>query len=80
MEVGDKVSKQGGDYRFDGVIVSKFKKLAGQERFVVEDDRGILHIYSAKNLMPQEVQPPSAQDQEKDEMLQSNSDRWFLKQ
>lgn len=51
--VGDKVSKVGGDYRFDGVIVSVFSKVGGQVRFVVEDDRGILHIYSEKNLQRQ---------------------------
>lgn len=51
MIVGDKVEKTGGDYRFEGVIVSAFKKLSGAERFVVEDDRGVLHIYSEKNLV-----------------------------
>jgi hypothetical protein len=48
--VGDSVSKVGGDYRFDGTIVAVFNKLSGVERFVVEDDRGVLHIYSEKNL------------------------------
>jgi hypothetical protein len=48
--IGDKVIKIGGDYRFDGVVVAAFKKLSGQERFVVEDDRGVLHIFSATNL------------------------------
>jgi hypothetical protein len=50
IEVGDRVEKVGGDYRFDGVVVSKFNKIIGVERFVVEDDRGVLHIYSEKNL------------------------------
>lgn len=50
MEVGDKVEKVGGDYKFVGVIVAKFPKLSGAIRFVVEDDRGVLHIYSEKNL------------------------------
>lgn len=50
MKIGSKVKKIGGDYSFDGIIVSKFNKLSGQERFVVEDDRGVLHIYSEKNL------------------------------
>ena len=50
MEVLDKVEKIGGDYTFVGVIVSKFKKLSGATRFVVEDDRGVLHVYSEKNL------------------------------
>lgn len=52
MNIGDKVKKVGGDYRFDGIIVAKFNKLLGLERFVVEDDRGVLHIYSEKNLEP----------------------------
>jgi hypothetical protein len=48
--VGDVVSKTGGDYRFDGTVVSVFQKLSGVIRLVVEDDRGILHVYSEKNL------------------------------
>ncbi len=50
MKLLDKVSKVGGDYRFDGTIVAVFTKLSGVVRFVVEDDRGVLHIYSEKNL------------------------------
>lgn len=50
MQVGDKVSKVGGDYRFDGTVVAVFSKVSGVIRLVVEDDRGILHIYSEKNL------------------------------
>ena len=42
--VGDRVSKVGGDYRFDGVIVAVFAKLSGATRIVVEDDRGVLFI------------------------------------
>lgn len=52
--VGDKVAKTGGDYRFDGIVVAVFKKLSGFTRYVVEDDRGVLHIYSRKNLVLQE--------------------------
>lgn len=44
MNVGDKVSKIGGDYRFDGVVVAVFAKLSGVVRIVVEDDRGLLFI------------------------------------
>ncbi len=47
---GSKVSKTSGDYKFDGIVVATFQKLSGQTRYVVEDDRGILHIFSAKNL------------------------------
>ncbi len=50
MEVGTKVRKVGGDYTFVGVVVAAFTKLSGKERYVVEDDRGILHIFSEKNL------------------------------
>lgn len=50
FEVGDSVSKVGGDYRFDGIVVAAFTKLSGVWRFVVEDDRGILHIYGPNNL------------------------------
>lgn len=46
----DLVSKIGGDYSFDGKVVSRFKKLSGVNRYVVEDDRGVLHVYSSKNL------------------------------
>ncbi len=50
MEVYDKVSKVGGDYTFEGTIIAIFPKLSGAVRYVVEDDRGVLHIYSRKNL------------------------------
>lgn len=56
FQVGDKVEKVGGDYTFVGVVVAAFKKLSGAERFVVEDDRGVLHVYSAKILKLQD--PP----------------------
>lgn len=55
FKVGDQVSKTGGDYRFDGIVVATFEKLNGQVRYVVEDDRGILHIYSDKNLTFREL-------------------------
>jgi hypothetical protein len=47
---GDKVSKVGGDYRFDGTVVSAFTKLSGARRVVVEDDRGCLHIFNETQL------------------------------
>jgi hypothetical protein len=52
---GDLVGKYGGDYVFEGVVVAAFTKLSGVQRYVVEDDRGILHVYSAPNLKLQEV-------------------------
>lgn len=50
FQVGDHVEKVGGDYTFTGVVVAAFQKLSGAERYVVEDDRGVLHVYSAKIL------------------------------
>jgi hypothetical protein len=56
MKRGDHVQKTGGDYTIHGVIVSRFRKLSGQTRFVVEvttpDARGLLLIYRAENLRP----------------------------
>lgn len=50
FKVNDLVSKVGGDYTFDGTVVAVFTKLSGAIRLVVEDDRGVLHVYSEKNL------------------------------
>lgn len=50
FNIGDKVSKVGGDYSFEGIVVAAFYKLSGAPRYVVEDDRGVLHVYSFKNL------------------------------
>lgn len=54
FHVGNKVEKVGGDYTFVGTVVAVFSKLSGAVRYVVEDDRGILHIYSHKNLRARE--------------------------
>jgi hypothetical protein len=50
LEIGDRVEKIGTFYIFQGIIVSVFNNLSGEKKFVVEDDQGVLHIYSAKNL------------------------------
>lgn len=50
FQIHDAVSKVGGDYTFDGNVVSVFTKRSGKVRYVVEDDRGILHIFSETNL------------------------------
>lgn len=51
MRIGDRVEKTGGDYWFEGTIIAKFTKLrTGLLRFVVEDDRGLLFIFSEKSL------------------------------
>ena len=60
FHVGDKVEKTSG-YYYPGVIVSKFNKLDGQVRYVVEfynshsiAGLGMLHIFSGKQLRLQE--------------------------
>jgi len=50
FKIGDLVEKVGGDYTFVGTVVSVFPKLSGAIRLVVEDDRGVLHVYSEKIL------------------------------
>ena len=47
---GQKVIKDSGDYTFNGKVVAAFKKLSGVERYVVEDSRGLLFIFSESNL------------------------------
>ena len=52
--IGDKVDKLKG-YRFPGTVVSIFPKLDGETRYVVEmDGFGLLHIYSAGDLVRRE--------------------------
>lgn len=50
MKLGDRVQKTTGDYRYNGVIVAKFKKLSGVERFVVENHDGMLFIFNENQL------------------------------
>lgn len=59
--VGDAVEKVGGDYTFVGEVVAAFKKKSGAERYVVEDDRGVLHVYGPKNLRASDATPLSFQ-------------------
>jgi len=47
---GDRVLKDGGDYKFEGQVVAVFYKRSGQVRIVVENDAGILHIFSEPQL------------------------------
>lgn len=54
IRTNDEVRKVGGDYRFDGTVVAVFQKLSGQVRFVVEDDRGVLHIFSEAQIARRE--------------------------
>lgn len=47
---GDRVEKVTG-YKFPGTVVAHFKKLNGDERYVVEmDGYGLLHIFNDSQL------------------------------
>lgn len=50
FKIGDLVNRKGSDYRFPGMVVAVFEKISGATRYVVEDDRGILFIMSAKSM------------------------------
>lgn len=48
---GDKVSKEKGDYVFDGKVVAVYRKLiSNQYRIVVEDKRGLNLIFNPNQL------------------------------
>ena len=50
-KVGDHVLKVGEDSKFEGAVVAVFTKRNGKTvRYVVENDDGVLHIASAKQL------------------------------
>ena len=50
LEVGTAVEKHTGDYKFIGLIVSRFVKRSGKVRYVVENSDGVLHIFSRNQL------------------------------
>jgi hypothetical protein len=60
--IGDRVEKTGGDYTFAGVVVAAFAKRSGAIHYVVEDDRGCLHIFSGPNLQHRPRNPPPPPD------------------
>lgn len=48
---GQRVIKEGEDSRFEGIVVASFLKRNGKTvRYVVENDDGVLHIASGKQL------------------------------
>ena len=49
---GYRVHKRGGDYEFDGEVVSVITKKSGAVRYVVEDDRGLLLIMNESQVRP----------------------------
>lgn len=51
FQVGARVVKYGEDSSFEGVVVASFVKRNGHTvRYVVENDDGVLHIASEKQL------------------------------
>ncbi len=50
--IGDKVQKHKGDYKFVGWIVGIVVKRSGQIRFVVENKDGVLFIFNDEQLIP----------------------------
>lgn len=52
VKTGDEVEKVGGDYRYRGVVVAVFEKRSGAVRVVVENDGGMLFIFSPAQLRP----------------------------
>lgn len=50
FNLGEDVVKVSGDYHFEGVVVAVFRKKDGKPRYVVENEAGILHIFSNLNL------------------------------
>jgi hypothetical protein len=52
FKIGDRVRKIGGDYQMDGTVVAAFLTTSGAERYVFEanEPKGLLHIYSERNL------------------------------
>ncbi len=57
FDIGDRVIKSDGDYTFEGEIVSKFTKLSGDTRYVLENDQGMLHTCSDYGLTLYGVAP-----------------------
>jgi hypothetical protein len=50
FELKDFVYKKGGDYTYEGYIVGVITKKSGQIRYVVENDKGMLFIFSKVQL------------------------------
>lgn len=50
LNIGDRIRKSGGDYTFEGEVVSIFRKRSGAVRIVAEDDRGLCFIFNEAQL------------------------------
>ena len=52
--VGDLVEKRTGDYTFDGIVCAVIIKRSGARRVAVENDAGMIHIFSESQLQLKE--------------------------
>lgn len=50
FSVGDHVINRGGGYHFTGAVVAAFRKRSGEVRYVVENEYGILQIFSVTEI------------------------------
>lgn len=50
--IGQPFQKIGGDYRFSGVIVARFRKENGLIRYVGENEDGLLFIFNEDAISP----------------------------
>lgn len=51
MNLGDRIEKTGGDYRFVGTVVGVLTKLSGEVRIVAENADGLLFIFNPSQLV-----------------------------
>ena len=54
---GTRVEKTEGDYGFSGEILLAFEKRSGHVRWLVEDDRGLVLIWNARQITAAAVEP-----------------------
>ena len=50
FHLGQRVIKTGGDYTFDGWVVSVWRKRSGKLRYCVENEAGLVHIFNEGQL------------------------------
>ena len=50
FNIDDRVEKYTGDYQIAGIVVACFYTLNHKQRYVVEHEKGILHIYNETQL------------------------------
>ena len=51
FSVGERVLERYGECRFEGEVVAAFTKRNGQWRYVVENEYGVLHVFTGHQLV-----------------------------